>query len=120
MILHITTHTAWKKAKIKGEYSAPSLKSEGFIHCSMLKQAVDTANIFFRGQNGLVLLCMDENKLKSECKFEDPTGGGHHDPTVGNLFPHIYGPINISAVIRVVDFPTNESGFFILPKEIIM
>jgi uncharacterized protein (DUF952 family) len=120
MILHITTHKDWEKAQMEGEYSAHSLKSEGFIHCSTLKQTVDTANIFFRGQDGLALLCIDENKLKSECKYEYPTGGGHHDPTVGNLFPHIYGPINISAVIKVVDFPTNESGFFILPKEIIM
>jgi uncharacterized protein (DUF952 family) len=99
---------------------APSLKSEGFIHCSTLIQTVDTANIFFKGQDGLALLCIDETKLKSDCKYEDPTGGGHHDPTVGNLFPHIYGPINISAVIKVVDFPPNESGVFILPKEIIL
>jgi uncharacterized protein (DUF952 family) len=40
MILHITTHTAWEKAKMKGEYSAPSLKSEGFIHCSMLNSKI--------------------------------------------------------------------------------
>jgi uncharacterized protein (DUF952 family) len=120
MILHITTHKEWEKAQMEGEYTALSLKSEGFIHCSTLKQTADTANIFFRGQHGLALLCIDENKLKSECKYEDPTGGGQHDPSVGNLFPHIYGPINISAVIKVVDFPTNENGSFALPKEIIM
>jgi uncharacterized protein (DUF952 family) len=119
MILHITTRKDWENAKLKGEYSAPSLLSEGFIHCSTLKQTVDTANIFFKGQDGLALLCIDEDKLKSECKYEDPTGGGQHDPTVGKLFPHIYGPINISAVIIVVDFPRNEDGFFTLPEEII-
>jgi uncharacterized protein (DUF952 family) len=119
MILHITTHKDWENAKLEDEYSAPSLLSEGFIHCSTLKQTVDTANIFFKGQDGLALLCIDENKLKSECKYEDPTGGGSHDPTVGKLFPHIYGPINITAVIKVVDFPRNESGFFTLPEEII-
>ena len=120
LILHITTHKEWEKAQLEGEYTAPSLKSEGFIHCSTLKQTADTANIFFKGQNGLALLCIDENKLKSECKYEDPTGGGQHDPSVGNLFPHIYGPINLSAVIKVVDFPTNENGFFTLPKEILI
>lgn len=118
MILHITTHREWEKAQMEGEYTAPSLNSEGFIHCSTLKQTADTANIFFKGQNGLVLLCIDENKLESVCKYEDPTGGGQHDPSVGSLFPHIYGPINISAVIRVVDFPTSENGFFVLPKDI--
>jgi uncharacterized protein (DUF952 family) len=95
------------------------LSQGGFIHCSTPKQTVDTANIFFRGQNGLALLCIDENKLKSEYKYEYPTGGGQHDPNVGNLFPHIYGPINISAVIKVVDFPTNEKGFFVLPKDVV-
>jgi uncharacterized protein (DUF952 family) len=118
MILHITTHKDWEKAQISGVYIAPSLYSEGFIHCSTIKQTVDTANIFFKGQNGLVLLCIDENKLEAECKYEDPTGGGKHDPSVGNLFPHVYGPINLSAVIKVVDFQTNENGSFVLPKEI--
>lgn len=118
MILHITTLKEWEKAKLEGEYTTPSLKSDGFIHCSTLKQTVDTANIFFKGQNGLVLLCMDESKLKSECKYEDPCGGGKHDPNVGNLFPHIYGAINISAVVKIVDFPTDENGLFRLPKEL--
>jgi len=119
MILHITTHNEWEKAKAKGEYTLPSLTTEGFIHCSTLKQTLDTANIFFKGQKGLALLCIDETKLKSECKYEDPTGGGQHDPNTGKLFPHIYGPINISAVIKVVDFPTNENGSFVLPRELI-
>jgi uncharacterized protein (DUF952 family) len=118
MILHITTHKEWENAQLKGEYTAPSLKSEGFIHCSTIKQTADTANIFFRGQSGLALLCIDENKLNSECKYEDPAGGGLHDPRVGNLFPHIYGPINISAVIKVVDFRSDNDGFFVLPGEI--
>jgi uncharacterized protein (DUF952 family) len=118
MILHITTHKEWEKALSEGEYTASSLKSEGFIHCSTLKQTVNTANLFFNGQNGLALLCIDENKLKSECKYEDPTGGGNHDPRAGNLFPHVYGPINISAVLKVVDFPADENGVFVIPKEI--
>jgi uncharacterized protein (DUF952 family) len=119
MILHITTPNEWEKAQLEGEYTAPSLQTDGFIHCSMIKQTVDTANIFFRGQSGLMLMCIDENKLKSECKYEDPSGGGQHDPGVGKLFPHVYGPINLSAVIKVVDFPSNDDGFFVLPNEII-
>ena len=118
MILHITTQKDWKSIQLEGEYTTPSLKSEGFIHCSTLKQTIDTANIFFKGQKGLVLLCIDENKLKYECKYEDPAGGGKHDPNVGKLFPHIYGPINLAAVVKVVDFPANENGLFVLPKEI--
>ena len=118
MILHITTKKDWGKAQTEGKYTAPSLKLDGFIHCSTLKQTVDTANIFFKGQQGLVLLCIDENKLKPECKYENPCGGGKHDPSVGNRFPHIYGSINISAIIKVVDFHANENGLFALSREI--
>jgi uncharacterized protein (DUF952 family) len=120
MILHITTHREWEKAQLEGEYTASSLNSEGFIHCSTMKQTADTANIFFKGKNELMLLCIDEKKLRCKCKYEDPTGGGQHDPDVGNLFPHIYGPINLSAVIKVVDFPSDENGLFALPRELIM
>ena len=118
IILHITTQKDWEKAQKDDEYTAPSLQTEGFIHCSTVKQTVDTANIFFKGQQGLVLLCIDENKLTAECKYEDPTGGAQHDPNVGSLSPHIYGPVNLSAIIKTVDFPVNEDGTFSLPKEI--
>jgi uncharacterized protein (DUF952 family) len=60
MILHLTICKEWENAKIDGENLGPSLKSEGFIHCSTKKQTVDTANKFFKGQTGLVLLCIDE------------------------------------------------------------
>lgn len=118
MIIHITTRADWEKARAIGEYKAASLDSEGFIHCSTIRQVSDTANIFFKGEKGLVLLCIDENKLNSEVKYKNPTGGAKHDPGVGNLFPHIYGPINLSAVIKIVDFPPNEKGLFVLPEEL--
>ena len=120
MILHITTYEEWEKAQLEGEFTAPSLKSEGFIHCSTIEQAADTANIFFKGQKGLALLCIDENKLKSECKYENPTTGGKHEPGAGNLFPHIYGTINISALIKAVDYPADENGFYELSREIMI
>ena len=118
MILHITTTNDWNKALKEGEYTAASIYTEGFIHCSTAKQAVGTANIFFKGQQGLILLCIDENKLKSPCKYEPPTGGGTHNPDDGKLFPHIYGPVNLSSVIKVVDFPAGQDGTFVLPEEI--
>lgn len=120
MILHITTKQDWENAKESGEYTTPSLLTEGFIHCSTVKQAANTANIFFKGAKDLLLLCIDETKLTSECKFEAPGGAGKHDPSVGNLFPHIYGPLNISAVTDIVDFPSDENGNFVLPNKLII
>ena len=115
MILHISSSVEWEKAGALGEYIAPSLGTEGFIHCSTPAQTADTANLFFKGHRGLVLLCIDETRLRSECRYEAPTGGGKHDPGVGTLFPHVYGPINLSAVVNVVDFPPDELGVFSLP-----
>lgn len=118
MILHIATREDWEKARGCGEYRAASLDSEGFIHCSTVMQVVDTANVFFKGKQGLILLCIDESRLKSECKYESPTGGAKHNPEVGTLFPHVYGSIIIPAVIKTVAFPPGEDGLFVLPDGI--
>ncbi len=116
MIVHITTNADWNASSPSGEYRAASLDTEGFIHCSTVKQCVDTANVFFKGQKGLVLLCINEALLSSEVRYEAPTGGGAHDPSVGSLFPHVYGPINVGAVTKVVDFPPDKNGSFSLPR----
>ena len=118
MILHITTRKDWESAVLAGKLATSSLQDEGFIHCSTAKQAADTANIFFEAQKGLVLLCMDEAKLTARLRYEAPTGGGAHDPSVGNLFPHVYGPIDLDAVMKIVDFPPNEDGSCCLPDDV--
>ena len=118
MILHITTSKEWADALKKGEYKATSLETDGFIHCSTLRQTLDTANVFFKGQKNLVLLCIDVERLDAEIKYEEPAGGKEHDPALGNLFPHVYGPINLLAVIKVLDFPPKDDGYFELPMEL--
>ncbi|NLH47876.1 MAG: DUF952 domain-containing protein [Myxococcales bacterium] len=117
MIVHITTRQEWQAAAGESEYRAASLQSDGFIHCSTVKQVVDTANLFFRGQNDLLLLIIDEKRLNTELKYEDPTGRGH-DPGVGSLFPHVYGPVNRDAIRQVVEFPYRQDGTFALPDEV--
>jgi uncharacterized protein (DUF952 family) len=121
MILHITSEAEWKDAQMRGEYVAPSLKTEGFIHCSTEKQVLHVANAFYRGQNNLVLLKLDETKLKPELKWEPPAAAG---PAPGisesDLFPHIFGPINLTAVVSMLDFkPDPASGTFSLPSKLL-
>lgn len=118
IILHITFRDAWTAAAPGGYYRAPSLESEGFIHCSTIAQTAETANRFFRNQQDLVLLCIDENELEAEVKYEAPAGGAVRDPRAASLFPHLYGPLNVSAVIQVVAFPPRPDGSFELPPEI--
>jgi uncharacterized protein (DUF952 family) len=110
MIYHITTKAEWQNAQTKGEYVAPSLQTEGFIHCSTAKQVAPVANAFYKGQSGLVLLKLDEDRIKSQVKWEAPAGPPAEGINESDLFPHIYGAINLDAVISVIDFNTDDQS----------
>jgi uncharacterized protein (DUF952 family) len=113
MILHITSRAAWAEAQARGAYVAPSLESEGFIHCSTEKQVPHVANAFYRGATDLVLLMIDETKLKPELKWEAPAGPPAAGISDSDLFPHVFGPINLDAVASVLDFEADPaSGTF--------
>jgi len=108
-ILHATSRTVWSAAQKSGTYAADSLAGQGFIHCSKASQILRVADIFYAGQHGLVLLVIDPARLASELRWEP----GADQPT--DLFPHIYGPINLDAVVRIFDFEPGADGKFHLP-----
>jgi uncharacterized protein (DUF952 family) len=91
-------------------YAPHSLRSEGFIHCSTLAQVIDTANRFYRGQQDLLVLCIEESRLTAELKYEAPAMP--HGEAADELFPHLYGELNVEAVERVVDLPCEADGSF--------
>jgi uncharacterized protein (DUF952 family) len=109
-ILHITLADRWTKAKNLGTYRSDTLATEGFIHCSTLAQVVGSANRFFTGLQDVVVLVIDRDRVTAEIRDE---GADPH-----NLFPHIYGELNIDAVVKAVDLETNTDGLFIMPKEL--
>jgi uncharacterized protein (DUF952 family) len=110
MILHIAPREAWQAAQVAGAYRGDTLDVQGFIHCSHPEQVAGVANARFRGRNDLLLLCIDEAKLTSELREEEG------EP--GRLFPHIYGPLNLDAVVRVLDFQPGEDETFALPDSL--
>lgn len=110
LILHITKQEQWKQAKLAGIYRGDTLDSEGFIHCSTLRQIIKVANALFYTQKELILLCIDSDKVRAEIRYEGLKEREH--------YPHIYGPLNIDAVIKVLDFELGKDGEFELPKEI--
>ena len=110
MILHIAFDSEWLSAMLEGFYRADSLETEGFIHCSTPQQVLGPANERFHGQEGLVLLCIDREKVAAPIVYEDCYESGL-------AFPHIYGPLNIEAVTTVIAFPPQEDGRFALPVE---
>lgn len=112
MIYHITSESAWRQAQSAGAYRADSLESEGFIHASTRAQVLATAARYYRGQAGLVLLCIDESRLTAELITEYSQGGDAQ-------FPHIYGPLNLEAVLKVVLFAPQTDGTFVLPDDMV-
>lgn len=110
-ILHITKPQQWEQAKNLGTYRADSLDSEGFIHCSKSTQILKVAKRFFDNQKELVLLLIDSEKVQAEIRYEPAE--------IGELFPHIYGELNIDAVYQVIDFEAGKDGLFELPQEVI-
>lgn len=109
-ILHITLADRWTKAKNLGSYRSDTLATEGFIHCSTRSQVVGSANRFFTGLQDLVILVIDRDRVTAEVRDEGEDAR--------NLFPHIYGELNIDAVVKTIDLQSGKDGLFVMPKEL--
>ena len=72
---------------------------------------IQVADSLFRGQADLVLLGVDEKLVRPEIRYENLRGGAE-------LFPHVYGALNLDAVVRVMEFPPGRDGTFALPHEV--
>jgi len=111
-IFHITTRMQWQAAQQIGHYFPASAAGEPFVHCSRADQVLAVAERFYKGQSGLVLLVIDPQRLTSTLKWEAPSD---EIASAGGAFPHVYGPINLEAVVRVLDFEADSVGTFALP-----
>jgi uncharacterized protein (DUF952 family) len=94
-IFHITDQTTWEADKNDLTYEGDTLSSEGFIHCCFRQQIERVLLNWFEGKNNLVVLEIDPEKIRSLIKYENLNGGEE-------TYPHIYGPINIDAVVSVI------------------
>ena len=115
-ILHITSREWWRAQQNAAEegsggFRDPSLDAEGFIHCSTVAQFLIPANEHFAGRDDLVLLIIDTELLPTKAVYEDCY-------ETGTRFPHLYGPIPLSAVVEIVDFPPDAGGRFHEPEQL--
>jgi uncharacterized protein (DUF952 family) len=94
MIYHVVTDANWQKALLQGFYEAESLVKEGFIHTSKAEQVAGVLERYYKEQNNLLLLHINEEKLTASLKYELA-------PSVNEEFPHIYGRLNLDAVVKV-------------------
>lgn len=111
IIYHITDSHRWLDALEIGVYSPEGFQSEGFIHCSTKNQVTEVAKRYYQDVNDLILLYIDEDLVASHIKYENLDGGLE-------LFPHIYGRLNIESVKRVTSFTADQNGNFPPPKDL--
>jgi uncharacterized protein (DUF952 family) len=105
-IFHLVTPAAWERTGA-GPYRAESLASEGFIHCSHRDQVARIANSFFAHEKELLVLEIDVGVLNSPVREEDAGSG--------ERFPHVYGPIDRSAVAAVTRLRRGPDRLWVFP-----
>lgn len=108
-IYHIAAAPDWEEAKRAGEYRistrGKTLDEVGFIHAGDAHQVAPVANAIYGDDENLVVLVIDCARVKSEIRY-DPVRGWE-DP-----FPHIYGPLNLDAVVRTLVLERDTTGLF--------
>jgi uncharacterized protein (DUF952 family) len=100
-IYHLVSPSTWNSLA-PGPYRAPSLDTEGFIHCSNEDQVAWAANRFYANAAELLVLTIDASRL--EHPLRDELAGTQE------RFPHIYGPINRDAVVDVRPLKRDAAG----------
>jgi uncharacterized protein (DUF952 family) len=99
----ILSVTLWRETERSGAFHGSEVdRRDGFIHFSTAEQAAETAAKHFAGQHDLVLLHIDAARLGPALKWEPSRGGA--------LFPHLYGDLDLAAVIRVDPLPLASDG----------
>ncbi len=113
MIYHLTFTQDWDAAVSVGSYRISgrgmTLEAEGFLHFSYASQLAGVAGRFWRDPGApVVLLTVDPELLASPVVAEN-TGGGRE------LFPHVYGPLPVTAVVSVTPVQVDDDGSLALP-----
>ena len=93
----------WRAAERDGRFRGSEVDlRDGFIHFSTAAQVAETAAKHFAGQRDLVLVRVDASALGDRLKWEPARGGA--------LFPHLYGDLDLTAVMQVAPLPLGRNG----------
>jgi uncharacterized protein (DUF952 family) len=114
-LFHIISQMQWEKAQVTGTYQPDSLQNDGFIHLSTEEQVLFVANQFYHGRSNLLLLKIDPRKLKAEVILESPIHPKPLETTQVqpfSQFPHLYGELNLDAVVSATPLLWDQSGKF--------
>jgi len=102
-VYKIIDGAAWQAASAAGWFDGAAIDlADGFIHFSSAAQAQETARRHFAGQDGLVLVAFDAAALGDALRWEISREG--------DLFPHLYGPLNPAMAVEVRAIPRDAAG----------
>jgi uncharacterized protein (DUF952 family) len=113
-LLHLARRQDWLDARRSGsgDYRISTrgrtLEEQGFIHCSLPHQLRGVAEALYADADDLVVLVIDSVRLTGPVRYEAAEAGGEQ-------YPHLYGPLPLDAVTRVVPVSRDEAGRFVLP-----
>lgn len=110
-MMHVTTLKSWDLQKNNTYYESGSLTIEGFIHASPFHYFWRVAPNFKDVSEELVILILDESKIEAEVRYEA-------FETDGRAYPHIYGKLNTSSVIKVIPYLKDGEGNWIKNPEL--
>ncbi|WP_457106702.1 DUF952 domain-containing protein [Methylobacterium sp. P5_C11] len=112
LIYKICPRALWREAETAGAFSgAPIDRQDGFIHFSTAAQVAETAARHFAGQGDLLLVAVAADALGESLRYEPSRGGA--------LFPHLYGPLPLAAVVSVDEMPLGADGQHAFPVGIL-
>lgn len=111
LIYHLARKPAWEAAQQAGQYEGtPEDRADGFMHFSTATQVAESAAKHRRGEADLILLGVDPAALDSDAlKWEVSRGG--------QLFPHLYAALPLSAVRRADPLPLGPDGLHLFPED---
>ena len=93
----------WRAAVAEGRYDgAPVDIADGYIHMSTEAQLAETARRHFAGRSDLLLLTVDLSRFGDDLVWEPSRGG--------DLFPHLYAPLPVAAVMASRTFSVTADG----------
>lgn len=108
-IYKVCSASAWREAERQGVFrGSTDDRRDGFIHFSTASQVAGTIAKHFAGQTGLFLIAIDADALGDGLKWEPSRGG--------ELFPHLYGELDIGAVIKILDLRARSDGSHDIPE----
>lgn len=93
MILHVAEQSEWHNQESDAFYQPARFADEGFIHCCTQIQLAGVLQRYYVNRKDLILLTLDEGRLSARLQYDQAPNG--------ELFPHVYGPINKSAIVSL-------------------